>query len=75
MFVIRDIHLQKSYVFNQEHLLIYCRKFNYGYVIYEEIVKLESGQSLRLEQKGVSTHLFIRPDGNVAIQKTLIKLN
>ena len=77
MFSIYEIMTGKRLNVSKEVLLIYCRKFNDGYVIYGEILKLESGRSLRLNQNGLSTHIFIRPDDSegCAIQQTLIKLN
>jgi len=63
MFVIHELETGKRLEVDQTVLLIYCRKFDDGFVIYEEIIKLQPllsqpSMKLSLETNGVTTHQF-----------------
>jgi hypothetical protein len=49
MYTILNLNTGQIFSVDQYKLLVYCRQFDNGYVVYEEITKLTSDQILRYE--------------------------
>ena len=56
MFTVIELSTGRILSVDQTKLLIYCRQFDNGFVVYEEILKIEPNQVMRVNE----THIFAK---------------